>query len=179
MSLNHLLIHTNDKKRHDLELLNALAGTVQVIGRHVKCPVCGSESLKKMGTFYGLDFVECPECTHFFCAAILHPNTFNALYGATPDRPQLANPVPTEEVFFNRVNGTSKDRVVFATDLIGGPGGLLVDIGSGLGDTVYSTRQQGWEVLGVEPGAKMEFYRRFDLPVKPLFSMSFPLCGQS
>jgi SAM-dependent methyltransferase len=90
------------------------------------------------------DLSRCNNCTHVFANPCPSPEFIQSLYGEVED------PVYQEEA-----QGRSKNfsRILKFLDKIHPERGILFDVGAATGILLHISRDQGWQVEGIEPSA--------------------------
>ncbi|MCA9737912.1 MAG: class I SAM-dependent methyltransferase [Gemmatimonadota bacterium] len=148
-------------------LLDPVSGRMRPeVGEHVPCVVCGADRPEPLFTKAGLDFVRCAECALVYMDPRPNADALERLYqyeSAANDAWVDVLLTEAEERFQSRDFGHLLERVATVR-----PSGRLLDVGCSIGRLPRIARERGWDVLGLELGARAARHARevYGLPVR-------------
>ncbi len=115
------------------------------------CYVCESSRRQKAGTVYGIDYLKCRDCSHFYSNIRLSQDGMEDYYKKNQNySADYANP----STYRYRLKEIALPKVQFVQAYVKTKRKRWLDVGSGIGDMVVAAKRKGFDAQGIEISEK-------------------------
>jgi len=112
-----------------------------------ECYVCGSAERKIVREMYGYQYARCENCTHVYLTKRLPRDAADEFFETSSE---FASTYTDDDQIQYRLENVTKPKIDFVLDEIEATEGRWLDVGCGIGSSLYYLESQGWDAVGLE-----------------------------